>query len=80
MDVQPLPTSPHPDKQAKNDGVRKRAIHLNGVTDVRAAVLFVPLRECETSPKGDPKVIALNQWCGPVTSDHARFDPFVFAA
>jgi hypothetical protein len=61
-DAGPLPSSPHPGKQANNNGARKLVIHLNGVTALRLADLFVPLREGETSPKGDPEVFALNQW------------------
>ena len=57
-----MPTSPHPDNQAKNKEVRKLAIHLSGVTDVRVAVLFVPLREGETPPKEAGKIVALMEW------------------
>ena len=62
VNAAPLPTSPHPDKQANNDNVRKLAIHLNGVTDVRVAVLFVSLREGETAPKDAGKIVALKEW------------------
>jgi hypothetical protein len=61
-DAEPMPTSPHPDNQAKNKEVRKLAIHLSGVTDVRVAVLFVPLREGETPPKEAGKIVALMEW------------------
>jgi hypothetical protein len=62
MDAEPLPTSPHPDKQAKNQGVRKLAIHLNGVSELRLAVLFLPLREGEVPPMGGAKVVPLQDW------------------
>ena len=42
MDAQPLPTSPHPERQAKNERVRKLAIHLTGISNSRLAVLLVP--------------------------------------
>jgi hypothetical protein len=61
-DAEPLPTSPHPDKQAKNKGVRKLVIHLSGVTDVRVAVLFVPFREGEAPAKDVRKIVALREW------------------
>jgi hypothetical protein len=41
-DAQPLPASPHPEGQAKNERVRKLAIHLTGINDARLAVLLVP--------------------------------------
>jgi len=42
MEAEPLPSSPHPEGQAKNERVRKLAIHLTGVSDSRVAVLLVP--------------------------------------
>lgn len=42
MDAQPLPTSPHPAKQAKNEGAVKLAVHLSGVTDARIVVCLRP--------------------------------------
>lgn len=38
----PLPTSPDPERQARNDKARKLTIHMAGVTDLRLAVLFAP--------------------------------------
>jgi hypothetical protein len=62
MDAEPLPTSPHPERQAKNERVRKLAIHLTGVSNTRLAVLLVP-----KPPKGEaagpaPKLSALSKW------------------
>ena len=62
MDAQPLPTSPHPERQAKNDRIRKLAIHLTGVSDARLAVLLVP-----NPPKPEEageviKLSALSEW------------------
>ena len=39
MDARPLPTSPNPLEQAKNEGARKLVIHLSGVKEARLAVL-----------------------------------------
>ena len=38
-------SSSSPEKQAQNGAVRKLAIHMTGVTDLRLAVLLAPLRE-----------------------------------
>lgn len=62
MDAQPLPTSPNPEGQRKNEGVRKLTIHLSGATDVRLAVLLVPLREGEAAPSQLPDVSPLERW------------------
>jgi hypothetical protein len=42
MDAAPLPTSPNPNKQADNSKIRKLAIHLREVKDLKLAVEFVP--------------------------------------
>jgi hypothetical protein len=62
MDAQPLPASPHPEGQAKNERVRKLAIHLTGISDSRLAVLLVP-----NPPKAEEagetiKLSALSEW------------------
>lgn len=62
MDAQPLPTSPHPEKQAKNEGIRKLTLHLTGVTDLRLAVLLVPLKEGEVAPSHLPALLPLHEW------------------
>jgi len=62
MEAQALPTSPHPEGQKKNDGVRKLAIHLPGATDARLAVLLVPLKEGEDAPARLPEVRPLAGW------------------
>jgi hypothetical protein len=62
MDAQPLPSSPHPEGQAKNDRVRKLAIHLTGISGSRLAVLLVP------NPPGNQgigqavELSALSEW------------------
>lgn len=62
MDAQPLPTSPNPNGQRSNEGVRKLAVHLSGVTNVRLSVLLAPLREGEALPEPLPEVVPLAQW------------------
>ena len=62
MDAQPLPSSPHPEGQAKNERIRKLAIHLTGISDTRLAVLLVP-----NPPKAEEagqamKLSALSEW------------------
>jgi hypothetical protein len=59
MDAQPLPDSPHPEKQTKNENVRKLAIHLEAVRDVRISVL---LRPGSDSTGAAPAVMALEDW------------------
>lgn len=62
MKAEPLPTSPQPPEQANNDRVRKLAIHLAGVQDLRLAVLFSPLTpDAKTVPARD-RVVSLAQW------------------
>jgi hypothetical protein len=62
MSARPLPSSPDPQVQNRNDGVRKLAIRLSGVTNVRLAVVVVPLREGEAPPAELPRVTALENW------------------
>ncbi len=62
MDAEPLPTSPHPGKQANNNGVRKLVIHLKDVTDLRLAVLFVPLPDGKATTKNAREIVALKEW------------------
>lgn len=61
MSAQPLPSSPHPAKQDRNDAIRKLAIHLRDVTSLRLAVVMVPLREGEALP-ALPEIKPLAQW------------------
>ncbi|WP_218094113.1 DUF7594 domain-containing protein [Paenibacillus solanacearum] len=62
MDAQPLPTSPNPGGQNPNNGIRKLAIHIENVQDLRLSVLMVPLREGEASPSALPPVVPLSDW------------------
>ncbi len=42
-EADPLPTSPHPEKQARNRGVRKLTVHLPQTGSLRMGVLFTPV-------------------------------------
>ena len=57
----PLPSSPNPERQRKNDGVRKLAIHLLQVTDLRLAVGFIPL-DGSADADWKPEIKALADW------------------
>ncbi|MCX6925073.1 MAG: heparinase II/III family protein [Verrucomicrobia bacterium] len=62
MDAQPLPTSPHPDGQAKNERVRKLAIHLAGISEARLVVLFVPKPLKAEGAGQAPELSSLAEW------------------
>lgn len=57
MEAAPLPSSPQPPKQGDNTGMRKLAIHLEGASDERIAVVFSPGAQ-STSMALKP----LNEW------------------
>ncbi len=42
LEARPLPTSPQPEQQADNAGVRKLAVHRTGVRETRVSVIFEP--------------------------------------
>jgi hypothetical protein len=60
--AQPLPSSPHPERQANNENVRKLAIHLAGITDCRLAVRLVAMPPNETPAVEPPKLRGLSEW------------------
>jgi hypothetical protein len=62
MDAQPLPTSPHPERQAKNEHIQKLAIHLTGISNTRLAVLLVPKLTKDEGTSQTPKLSALSEW------------------
>ena len=62
MDAQPLPTSPHPEGQARNERVKKLAVHLTGITDSRLAVLLVPKPAGAARPGQTVKLSPLSEW------------------
>ena len=62
MDAQPLPTSPHPERQAKNERIRKLAVHLTGISKARLAVLLAPTPPNEAGTRQAPKLSTLSEW------------------
>ena len=62
MDAEPLPASPHPERQAKNERIRKLAIHLTGVSTTRLAVALTPNWPLGERSAQDMKLSALSAW------------------
>jgi hypothetical protein len=62
MDCQPLPSSPHPERQARNEGVKKLAVHLAIAKDTRLAVRFSPGAERAAPSIDSPKLLPLSAW------------------
>jgi len=59
----PLPTSPDPKGQRRNQDVRKLAVHLPKAREVRLAVLFTPLgKPAEAAAEKLPEVKPLADW------------------
>jgi hypothetical protein len=58
--AEPLPTSPKPERQTQNENIRKLAIHLNQVKDLRLVVLLTPVDGREDTAA--PKVRPLAEW------------------
>jgi len=62
MDPAPLPSSPHPERQAKNEGFKKLAVHLSSVADTRLAILFTPAADSTAGQTSPSEVIPLDKW------------------
>ena len=62
IDAAPLPTSANPDGQTINKGIRKLAIHLQNVGEVRLAVLLTPLQAGEERRELPTEVRPLAEW------------------
>ncbi|HVM47256.1 MAG TPA: heparinase II/III family protein [Candidatus Acidoferrum sp.] len=62
MEAEPLATSPHPERQARNELVKKLAIHLAGVGDSRVAVLLAPKTATGAEPSPPARLSALSDW------------------
>jgi hypothetical protein len=60
-EAQPGERSPHPEGQAKNDGVKKLTIHLSKSTEARIAVLLIPATD-EEMEATRLKIVSLNRW------------------
>ena len=62
IDAKPLPTSPNPDIQEPNEGMKKLALHLPNTKQATIAVLFVP-QPTEATPADLNKTISpLQDW------------------
>lgn len=61
-DAVPLPSSPNPEGQGRNNGVKKLSIGLSRVTKTRITVLAVPLEAGEPVPTDLPPVVPLAYW------------------
>jgi len=62
MDAQPLPASPHPERQAKNEHIKKLAIHLTGVSNTRLVVLLAPMPLTKDGTGRAMKLSPLSEW------------------
>ena len=62
MDAEPLPTSPNPERQAKNQRIRKLAIHRTGISNTRLAVLLAPNSPNAEGATQAQKLSALSEW------------------
>ncbi len=62
LPAEPLPSSPHPNRQGANDKVKKLSIHLTDTKDARLAVLFTPEIPNDTSTNQPVKVSPLSEW------------------
>jgi hypothetical protein len=62
MEALPLPGSPHPERQAKNAGTRKLAIHLEGIKNCRVAVVLAPVTEDRGQGPAQFKLKRLSDW------------------
>lgn len=60
MAAQPLPTSPNPVGQARNEGIRKVAIHLQNVVDEKLVVVLAPAGADKSAPL--PQLTPLMKW------------------
>jgi hypothetical protein len=64
LDAQPLPSSPHPEKQARNQSIRKLAVHMSNIRDTRISVLFIPLASggATTNAPAQLQIRSLTAW------------------
>jgi len=63
-DPVPLSDSPKPEGQARNEGIRKLALHLKDVRDCRIALVFKPVEAAETQVSAEalPSIQPLSDW------------------
>jgi hypothetical protein len=60
LDALPLPTSPQPEGQSRNEGIRKLSIHLKNLTHSRITVILTP--EAEPKEQGTRTFQPLSDW------------------
>lgn len=61
LEAKPLPTSPDPAGQRRNSRVRKLAVNLKQVSDVRLAITLTPVA-ANTAPPANPSLTPLERW------------------
>jgi hypothetical protein len=59
--AEPLPSSPNPESQNRNEGVRKLTVHVADSRELRIAVLLTPQRDGRVPAKA-PTVRSLAEW------------------
>lgn len=62
LDAQPLPSSPNPDIQNPNKGLRKLAVHLPQAENVTLATLFLPVHDTDPEPAPSVQLERLDDW------------------
>lgn len=62
MPARPFPSSPDPEGQSRNEGVRKLAIRLDDAADARIAVALIPADAGSPPPRPHDAVIPLDAW------------------
>ncbi|TLS51341.1 carbohydrate-binding protein [Paenibacillus antri] len=65
MDAAPLPTSPNPEGQSSNEGMRKLAIHMEHVQEATLSIRMVPLYSSDPLPAPAAGAVPLHAWSIP---------------
>jgi hypothetical protein len=61
-DTDPLPSSPKPEGQARNEGIRKLTVHVKDIRDCRIALVFRPLVAAQAPVEPLPGIQPLSDW------------------
>lgn len=61
MDAVPLPTSPHPEQNSPNNGVRKLVVNVKNTNDLTVSVIFTPMAN-EQSNHTSPEMVRMDNW------------------
>lgn len=62
MAAEPLPVSPNPSGQNKNEGYRKLAVEMNGVSEMRLTVTLIPIIGSLEETDTTVTPVALDEW------------------